>query len=84
MCLNRFVVTSSFGAWSPGDREHPERRISISPGPRDLFTDDTENDGVFVKFLKSGRWYEAARCDFARATMPLHESAKTHAVAGES
>jgi|HubBroStandDraft_4_1064222.scaffolds.fasta_scaffold2947676_1 hypothetical protein len=69
MCLSRFVVTGSFRAWSPGDRDHPERRISISPGPKDLFTEETERSGVFVKFLKNGLWHEAARDDFERATV---------------
>jgi hypothetical protein len=69
MCLSRFVVTCTFRAWSPGDRDHPERRISISPGPKDLFTDETEGSGAFVKFLKNGLWYEAERCDFERATV---------------
>ena len=54
--------------WSSGDRDHPERWISISPGPKDLFTDEAERSGAFVKFLKNGQWYEAERCDFERAT----------------
>jgi hypothetical protein len=69
MSLSRFVVTCSFRAWSPGDRERPERQISISPGPKDLFTDEAEGSGSFVKFLKNGLWYEAERCDFERATV---------------
>jgi hypothetical protein len=69
MCLSRFVVTCSFRAWSPGDRDHPERQISISPGPKDLFTDEAERTGAFVKFLKNGLWYEAERQDFERATV---------------
>jgi hypothetical protein len=73
MSLNRFAVTCSFSAWSPGDRNHPERRISILPGQRYLFTDAPEPSGVFVKFLKSGAWYEAERSEFARATIPLLE-----------
>ena len=74
MCLNRFVVTSSFRAWSPGDRDFPERRISISPGPRDLFTDeDTDKANTFVKFLKNGLWYEAERDDFANSTSLIQE-----------
>ena len=69
MCLNRFVVTSSFRAWSPGDRNFPERSISISPGPRDLFTDeDTDKESDFVKFLKNGLWYEAEWEEFAHST----------------
>jgi hypothetical protein len=68
MCLSRFFVTSSFGAWLPADRDYPERRVSISPGPRDLFTDETEKSGLFVKFLKNGSWYEAERRDFELAT----------------
>jgi len=69
ICLCRFVVTCSFRAWSPGDRDHPERRISISPGSKDLFTDKAERSGEFVKFLKNGSWYEAERRDFERATV---------------
>jgi hypothetical protein len=69
MSLSRFVVTSVFHAWSPGDRNHPERYISISPGPKDLFTDEAEPSGPFVKFLKTGLWYEAARDDFETATV---------------
>jgi hypothetical protein len=69
MSLSRFVVTGAFPAWSPSDRDYPERRISISPGPKDLFTDEAERSGSFVKFLKNGVWYEAARDDFERATV---------------
>jgi hypothetical protein len=69
MCLSRFVVTCPFRAWSPGDRDRPERQISISPGPKDLFTDEAERSGAFVKFLKNGLWYEAERQDFERATV---------------
>jgi hypothetical protein len=68
MCLSRFVVTSSFAAWSPGDRAYPEKRVCITPSPKDLFTDDVEKEGFFVKFLRNGSWYEATRCDFAAAT----------------
>ncbi len=76
MRLSRFVVMSSFGAWSPGDRDDPERRISIGPGQRDLFTDETQADNVFVKFLKNGNWYEARRNDFARATVMIRDRAQ--------
>lgn len=69
MCLSRFVVTCPFRAWSPGDRDHPERQISISPGPKDLFTDEAEWSGAFVKFLKNGSWFEAERQDFEGATV---------------
>lgn len=69
MSLSRFVITRAFHAWSPGDRNHPERYISISPGPKDLFTDEAEPSGAFVKFLKNGSWYEAARDDFESATV---------------
>lgn len=68
--LTRFTVTSPFGAWSPGDRDRPERRISISPGPKSLFTDEAEKAGVFVKFLKNGLWYEADRAEFKHSTIP--------------
>lgn len=71
MSLSRFAVTCSFGAWSPGDRDHPERRVSILPGPKHLFTDETNPAGVFVKFLKDGAWYEADRSDFEHATRSL-------------
>jgi hypothetical protein len=74
MSLSRFAVTSSFPAWSPGDRDRPEHRVSISPGAQDLFTDETEPSGVFVKFLKNGSWYEAERTEFARSTVPLELS----------
>ena len=70
MCVSRFVVTSSFGAWSPADRDCPEKRLSIAPGAKDLFTDDAEGVGVFVKFLKGGLWFEAARRDFEGSTRP--------------
>lgn len=70
MWLSRFIVTCSFRAWSPADRDHPERRVSISPGPKDLFTDEAGGNGAFVKFLKNGLWYEAERRDFERATAP--------------
>jgi hypothetical protein len=72
MNLNVFAVTYPFCAWKPGDRDHPERQVSISPGPKHLFTDETEQSGLFVKFLKSGSWYEADRDEFSRATVPLH------------
>jgi len=68
MCLKRFVVYQSFGAWAPSDRGHSERRISISPGVKDVFTDDADHAGVFIKFLKNGTWYEAERDEFARST----------------
>lgn len=74
MCLRRFVIIDAFGAWSPGDRDYPERRIFISPGPRDLFTDGAEKEGVFVKFLKSGLWYEALRRDFETSTKLADQS----------
>ena len=73
MSLSRFCITGSFPAWSPGDRDHPERRVAISPGPKHLFTDQVEPAGAFVKFLKSGLWYEAERSDFERFTMPMVE-----------
>jgi hypothetical protein len=74
MSLSRFVVRRAFGAWSPGDRDHPERRISISPGERDLFRDDPENSGVFVKFLKNGAWFEAKRGEFEGSTVRVAAS----------
>jgi hypothetical protein len=73
MTLSRFTVTSSFCAWRPGDRDFPERQISILPGPKHLFTDETEPSGIFIKFLESGSWYEAERNEFVRATVPLRE-----------
>jgi hypothetical protein len=73
MYLSKFVVTGSFQAWAPCDRHQPEKRISISPGARHVFTDGTENAGVFVKFLKNGEWYEAERADFAVCTTLLTE-----------
>lgn len=73
MSLSRFSVTSPFSAWSPRDRDHPERRVSISPGPKHLFTDEHEPSGVFIKFLQSGSWYEAPRDEFVRCTAPLRE-----------
>jgi hypothetical protein len=72
MSLNVFAVTCPFSAWKPGDRDRPERQVSISPGPKHLFTDETEQSGLFVKFLKSGSWYEADRSEFSRSTVPLH------------
>ena len=66
--LSRFMVTAAFGAWQPGDRDYPERQVSILPGPKDLFTDEAEKDGAFVKFLKNGTWFEASRADFDGAT----------------
>ncbi len=73
MSLNRFVVTNPFFAWSPGDRNLPERRVSISPGSKHLFTDERESQpvGSFIKFLKGGCWYEADRWDFIQSTAPL-------------
>jgi hypothetical protein len=79
MSLSRFVVRRMFGAWSPGDRDHPERRISISPGERDLFTDDHENSGVFVKFLKNGAWFEAERGEFEGSTVMVAVSGVSRA-----
>lgn len=76
MCLSRFVVTGLFRAWSPGDRDYPERQISISPGPKDLFTDETESAGAFIKFLKNGEWFEAGKDDFERATVREMASSK--------
>jgi hypothetical protein len=73
MSLNRFTVTHAFAAWSPSDRGRPERRISISPGPKDLFTEDADPAGQFVKFLKNGSWFEADRNEFARSTAPLRD-----------
>lgn len=71
MSLRCFLVVQSFGAWAPADRDHPERRVSVTPGPRRLFSDDVENNGVFVKFLKSGAWLEAERTEFTRSTALL-------------
>lgn len=73
MSLHRFSVTSSFFAWSPGDRDHRERQVAISPGPKHLFTDEPEPSGVFIKFLQSGAWFEAERDEFQRCTAPLRE-----------
>jgi hypothetical protein len=70
MSLNRFLVVCSFRAWNPSDRNHPGREILISPGQKDLFTDDPSGKGPYVKFLKSGLWYEAERMEFERATSP--------------
>jgi hypothetical protein len=69
MCLSRFVITRSFHAWHTGDRDYPERRVSISPGPKDLFTEEMEGSSAYVKFLKNGLWYETARDDFECATL---------------
>jgi hypothetical protein len=80
MSLSRFAVTSSFSAWSPADRDHPERQVSMAPGPKHLFTDEAEPSGVFVKFLKNGSWYEADRNEFARSTVPLREHPKGRAI----
>jgi hypothetical protein len=77
MNLNRFTVTRSFPAWSPADRGHPERRISISPGTRHLFTDEREPSGVLIKFLKGGAWYEAERREFTRSTEQVSERSLT-------
>ena len=76
MSLSRFSVTSPFSAWSPGDREHPERQVSILPGPKHLFTDEREPSGIFIKFLKNGSWFEAERNEFLRCTAPLREHEK--------
>jgi hypothetical protein len=75
MSLKRFVVNVSFTAWSPQDRNHPERRIFIAPGVRDLFTDETANTEPLVKFLRNGLWYEAARSDFEKATVTVQRDA---------
>jgi len=85
MSLSRYAVIRCFSAWSPGDRVHPERHISISPGPKHLFTDEVEPSGAFVKFLKCGSWYEAERDEFVRCTAALREqqdSAATSALRG--
>ena len=73
MSLSRFLVTSSFRAWSPADRDRPERRVSVSPGPRDLFTDEADGSGAYIRFLKDGSWYEAERGAFEVATLPHME-----------
>ena len=73
MYLSKFVVTGSFRAWAPSDRDQIEKRISVLPGPRHLFTDDADSTGVFVKFLKNGEWYEAERGDFMRSTAVVTE-----------
>jgi hypothetical protein len=73
MSLGRFAVTCSFSAWSPRDRDRPERQVSISPGDKHLFTDEAELSGAFVKFLKCGSWYEADRNEFLRSTVVLKE-----------
>ena len=85
MSLSRYAVTRAFFAWSPGDRAHPERQVSISPGPKHLFTEEVEPFGAFVKFLKSGSWYEAERDEFVRCTALLcghQDSAATSARRG--
>jgi hypothetical protein len=71
MSLSRFKVSCSFPAWNPGDRGFPHRQVSILPGTQDLFTEDGEPIGAFVKFLKNGSWYEAERSEFARSTVAL-------------
>jgi hypothetical protein len=70
MSLNRFAVTGSFSAWSPRDRNRPECWIFIGPGPKDLFTDEAQPIGAWIKFLKGGLWFEADRSEFDRSTMP--------------
>jgi hypothetical protein len=82
MSLSRFAVTCSFCAWSPADRDRPEGRISISPGAKDLFTDEGEPSGAFIKFLQSGLWYEAGRNEFGRSTVPVEEGAYISASQG--
>jgi len=74
MYLSRFAVVGTFAAWSPGDRNCPDRRVSISPGPKDLFIENAEGSGIFVKFLRNGEWFEAARSDFERSTTPMAET----------
>ena len=83
MSLSGFAVTSSFSAWSPGDRDRPGRQISISPGPKHVFTDETEPSGVFVKFLKSGSWFEAERSEFDRSTVPLRGHQEKTAISAQ-
>lgn len=73
MSLSRFAIADSFRAWSPADRNRPERQVFISPGPKHLFTDETRPAGVFIKFLHNGSWFEADRDEFVRATVPLCE-----------
>jgi hypothetical protein len=66
--LKRYAVISPFGAWSPVDRSRVDCRISIAPGSRHIFTDGTETTGRFVKFLRSGAWYETEWSEFERST----------------
>lgn len=73
MSLSRFAVACPFLAWSPSDRDYPERRISITPSPRNLFTDQNEPSGAFIKFLQNGEWFEADREEFERSTIPMRE-----------
>jgi hypothetical protein len=73
MSLSRFAIANCFRAWSPADRNRPERQVSIAPGPKDLFTDETYPAGMFIKFLHHGSWFEANRDEFARCTVPLCE-----------
>ncbi len=73
MSLSRFVIANSFRAWSPADRDHSERQVSIAPGPKHLFTDETHPAGVYIKFLHNGSWFEAKRDEFMRATVPLYD-----------
>jgi hypothetical protein len=73
MSLSRFLITNAFRAWSPADRNLPERRVSISPGARPLFIDQTDPEGLFIKFVQGGSWYEAERDEFVRSTMPSCE-----------
>jgi hypothetical protein len=82
MSLTRFAVVRAFGAWSPKDRDDPDRRVSILPGVRDLFTENVENAGVFVKFLKSGSWYETERLEFEQSTQAVTEHEVLSARAG--
>ena len=83
MSLRRFVVTSPFIAWSPGDRDRAGSRISILPGPKHLFTEEIDPSGAFVKFLKGGSWYEADRNVFAGATVPVREHQEARSVSAQ-
>jgi hypothetical protein len=66
MTKRRFIVTTEFNAWRPGNRDDPETYLPMRKGFH-LFA-ETEVAGEFIIFDMDAREFEVGREAFLRST----------------
>lgn len=68
MAKRRFIVTTQFNAWRPGNRDDPETYLPMRKGFH-LFA-ETEVAGEFIIFDMDAREFEVGRETFLSSTTP--------------